>query len=69
MRPLLVDLSQDVEDEGLHVKIKRLVVEEQFGQKTKILTVNLQTETEYHLKQTNIYRSDGGRVVSTLLSH
>lgn len=27
VRSLFVDLSEDVEDEGLHVKIKRLVVE------------------------------------------
>lgn len=51
MRPLLVDLSEDVEDEGLHVKIKRLMVEEQFGQKTEILTVNLQTGTNNQKKR------------------
>lgn len=30
VRPLLVDFGEDVEDEGLHVKVKCLVVEEEF---------------------------------------
>lgn len=44
VRPLLVDLGQDVEDEGLHVKVQGLVVQEQFGQQTQVLTVDLHTD-------------------------
>lgn len=32
VRPLLVDLGQDVEDKGLHVKVQGLVVQEEFCQ-------------------------------------
>ena len=37
MRPLLVDLTEDVEQERLHVKIQRLVVQEQLGEQTQVL--------------------------------
>lgn len=39
VRALLVDFAQHIEVEGLHVKVERLVVEEQFGQQTQRLTV------------------------------
>lgn len=39
--PLPVHLGQDVEDEGLHVKVQCLVVQEKLGQQAQVLTVNL----------------------------
>ena len=39
--PLPVHLSQDVKDEGLHVEVQCLVVQEKLGQQTQVLTVNL----------------------------
>lgn len=50
MRPLLVDLGQDVEDEGLHVKVQGLVVQEEFGQQTQVLAVDLHTDQRSHLQ-------------------
>mmetsp|Transcript_9408 Transcript_9408/g.25476 ORF Transcript_9408/g.25476 Transcript_9408/m.25476 type:complete len:234 (+) Transcript_9408:1227-1928(+) len=41
MMPVLVDLAQHVEQERIHVIIERLVVQEQLGQQTQVLTVNL----------------------------
>ena len=37
MRALLVNLTQDVEQERLHVKIQGLVVQKQLGQQAQIL--------------------------------
>ena len=37
----VVCLSHDIEQEGLHVVVQRLVVEEQLGQQTQILAVDL----------------------------
>merc|ERR1719220_830950 len=39
--PVFVDLTQDVEDEGLHIEIQSLVIQEQFGQQAEVLTVEL----------------------------
>lgn len=39
--PLPVHLGQDVKDEGLHVEVQGLVVQEKLGQQTQVLTVNL----------------------------
>lgn len=36
-----VDFTEDVKEEGLDVKIERLVVQEEFGQETEILSINL----------------------------
>ena len=41
MRPLLVDLAQDVEEEGVDVEVERLVVEKQLGHETQVLAVEL----------------------------
>ena len=41
MSSLLVHLTQDVEQEWLHIKIKCFVVQEQLGQKTQVLAVDL----------------------------
>lgn len=43
MGPLPVHFSQDVKDEGLHVEVQRLVVQEKLGQQTQVLTVNLRS--------------------------
>lgn len=45
MGSVFVDFRQDVEDERLHIKVQGLVVQEEFGQKTEILTVDLHTHT------------------------
>lgn len=44
MRPLPVHLGEDVEDKGLHVEVQRLVIQEELGEQTQVLTVNLQPE-------------------------
>ena len=41
MGPLPVHLGQYVKDEWLHIKVQRLVVQEELGQQTQVLTVNL----------------------------
>ena len=41
VRPVLVHLAQDVEEERVHVEIQRLVVQEEFGQETEALAVKL----------------------------
>lgn len=41
MAAFVVVLREDVEQEGLHVVVERLVVQEQLGQQTQVLTVNL----------------------------
>ncbi len=38
---LLVDFTEDVKNEGLHVKVERLVVQEQLGQQAQVLAVEL----------------------------
>lgn len=38
--PFVVVLGQDVEKEGLHVIVEGLVVQEQLGQQTQVLTVD-----------------------------
>ena len=45
VRPVAVDLCQDVEEERLHIKVECLVVQEQFGQQAQILTVDLENMT------------------------
>lgn len=53
MRPLPVDLSEDVEDEGLHVEVERLVIQEEFSQQTQVLTIELDPDrTSEHIKTT-----------------
>lgn len=42
VRPLSVHLGEDVEDKGLHVEVKRLVIQEQLSEQTQVLTVDLQ---------------------------
>ena len=42
---MAVNLCQDVEEERLHIKVERLVVQEQFGQQAQILTVDLENMT------------------------
>ena len=37
----VVRLRHDVEEEGLHVVVQRLVVQEQLGQETQVLAVDL----------------------------
>lgn len=41
MGALPVHLGQDVKDEGLHIEVQCLVVQEKLGQQTQVLTVNL----------------------------
>ena len=41
MAPLAVVLGQDVEEEGLHVIVERLVVQEELGQEAQVLAVDL----------------------------
>lgn len=41
MAAMLVNLSQDVKQEWLHIKVECLVIQKQFGHQTKILAVNL----------------------------
>ena len=36
---LLVHLAEDVENEGLHIKVERLVVQEQLGEQAEVLAV------------------------------
>ena len=38
---LLVNLAEDVEEEGVDVEVEGLVVEEQLGQKAEVLAVQL----------------------------
>ena len=38
VRALPVDLTEDIKQEGLHVKVQRLVVQKQFGQQAEVLT-------------------------------
>lgn len=45
VRPLPVHLGEDVEDEGLHVEVKRLVIQKQLCEQTQVLTVDLQPES------------------------
>merc|ERR1719450_1306538 len=49
MTSLAIVLCQDVEQERLHVIVERLVIQEQFDQKTEVLTVDLVGVT-IHLK-------------------
>lgn len=44
VRPLSVHLGEDVEDKGLHVEVKCLVIQEQLSEQTQVLTINLQPE-------------------------
>ena len=39
MRALLVDLAEDVEEEGDDVEVEGLVVEEELGQQAQVLAV------------------------------
>ena len=41
MTTLAVVLSQDIEEERLHVVVERLVIEEEFDEETEVLTVDL----------------------------
>ena len=41
MTALLVHLRQDVEEEGLHVEVERLVVQEELGHEAEILAEDL----------------------------
>ena len=41
MGSLAVHLGQQVENEGLHVEVQRLVVQEQLGQQAEVLAVDL----------------------------
>lgn len=41
MAPSVVSFSHDIEEERLDIIIQSLVVQEEFGQKTQVLTVNL----------------------------
>lgn len=41
MRPLLVHLAKDVEQEGVHVEVESLVVEKQLGEQAQVLAVDL----------------------------
>ena len=43
MAARVVCLRHDVEQEGLHVIVQRLVVQEQLGQETQVLAVDLGT--------------------------
>ena len=36
---LLVHLAEDVENEGLHIKVERLVVQEELGEQAEVLAV------------------------------
>lgn len=40
----VVSLGHNVEEEGFDVVIQSLVVQEEFGQQTQVLTVNLQVQ-------------------------
>lgn len=37
----VIGLGHHVEEEGLHVVVERLMVQEEFGQKTQVLAVDL----------------------------
>jgi len=41
MATTIIALSQNIEEEGFNVVVERLVVEEQLGKKTEILTIYL----------------------------
>lgn len=41
MAAVSVNFCEDVEEKGFHVKVQCLVVEEQLGEQTQVLTVNL----------------------------
>ena len=43
----VVCLGHDVEEEGLHVVVQRLVVQEQLGQETEVLAVDLGNHTSF----------------------
>ena len=49
MAALLVHLSQDVEEEWLHIKVECLVVQEELGHEAEVLAVDL-VVTAIHLK-------------------
>ena len=55
MAAVAVDFRQDVEEKRLHIKVQRFVVQEQFGDETQVLAVNLQV----HHKPSNIYEGVG----------
>lgn len=40
MRPFLIHLTQDVEEEGIYVIVQRLVIQKELGEETKVLTVD-----------------------------
>ena len=43
---LLVHLAEDVENKGLHIKVERLVVQEQLGEVAQVLRAHMMTVQE-----------------------
>ena len=39
--PIVIHLAEDVEQEGVHVEVQRLVVQEQLGEQAQVLAVDL----------------------------
>lgn len=52
MAALAVVLCENVEEEGLHIVVQRLVVQEQLGQQTQVLTVDC-AHVPIHLRKQN----------------
>jgi hypothetical protein len=61
---LRVHLAQHVEEEGLDVKVQRLVVQEQLGEQTQVLAVDLiLNKEEGEEKIEGEKRGKGGRIM------
>lgn len=64
MTPRVVGFSHDIEEKRLNIVIESLVIQEEFGQQTQVLTINLQKEhheTDYgmiaSLNRSTFYRT------------
>lgn len=44
MTPRVVSFGHNVEEKRLNIVIESLVIQEEFGQQTQVLTINLQKE-------------------------
>lgn len=50
MAPCVVSFGHDIEEERFNIVVQSLVVQEEFGQQTQVLTINLGEVHHYKLK-------------------
>ena len=56
MAAMFIIFGENIEEEGLHIVVESLVVEEEFGEKTEILTIDLIGIT-VHLEHRQVFTS------------